>query len=98
VKYLLPWREIDNSQYEDWARCEFGSNKLLWPHYRVWRVKTSVIQVTWYLGIVGIGGMFSYSNKEDAMKEADYLLLQQGNILIPENQVERFEKKLKLLL
>jgi uncharacterized protein YodC (DUF2158 family) len=95
VKYLLPWREIDNSQYEDWARCEFGSNKSGASHYIVWRVRNGVIGCSWYLGI---GGGSSYHTKEDAMKEADYLPLQQGNILIPEDQVERFEKKLKLLL
>jgi hypothetical protein len=86
-KYLLPWKKInDNDPYPLYIRGVFGKGIRV---ATVWEGSDGL----WY-GILEVGK----KTKEETMIAVDKRLTEQGYTLIPEDQVERFEKKLKLLL
>lgn len=90
MRCALPWHLYVPTN--DYNRIELLTKKFIAEVYY------SRVFNSWTYNIF-LSGMYGHANtKELTMIECDKQLLKLGFILIPENQIERFEKKLAVLL
>jgi hypothetical protein len=95
--YLLPYEEYKTEKpfYHAYMRKALGFDYEAAGcgcHSQVWKnKKDSLWRITWNYNDV-------FMTLAGAMKALDDWLIEKGFYLIPEDQVKRFEEKLKLLL
>jgi hypothetical protein len=98
MKFLLPW-VVDTSYYFyiQYARPVLGGN-ISTPNNMsdmVWKEKSGRTE---HWRFREQSGFVRYKTKEECMEFADKCFVSRGYVLITEDQVERYTKKLAILL
>ena len=92
IKYLLPYCEDNLFDGPSFFRRQFGV-KYKYPDHcyvRVWKIHGGWSHT--------LNTYKSFISAEEAKEDLDKILIDRGFYLINENEVERFEKKLRLLI